>query len=302
VKRARSGLVFDILNVTLFCVIGVVMLFPFWNIIASSFVGAKEYYSRPFIVIPTNPTLSAYRYIFSTRWISNSFLISTLVTILGTAYNMLLVVTAAYALTKKGLPGRGFFTFYFLFTMYFSGGLVPYYLVVSKFLHLYDSLAAIIITNGIYVWNLLVLRTFFREIPPSMSESAIIDGANELQILVRIILPLSLPALATLTLFTAVGHWNEWARALYFINDENKLPLQNVLQRMLRDTSRETGNAAARGDMDKAYQNLMGGAAAPFDVAIKLATVTVTTLPILCVYPFLQRYFVKGVMIGAVKG
>jgi len=197
------------------------------------------------------------------------------------------------------LPGKSLLTFYFIFTMYFSGGLVPYYLVVSKYLRLSDTLAAIIITNGVNVWALLVLRTFFRELPTSIPESAIIDGANEFQILVRIIIPLSLPPLATLTLFSAVSHWNEWARALYFINNEFKLPLQMVLRRMILDPYSST----MRGNMDKAYQNLMGGSAETlFDVAIKSATVTVTTLPILCVYPFLQRYFVKGVLVGAVKG
>jgi putative aldouronate transport system permease protein len=299
VRRTKGELVFDIVNVSIFCALGLVMVFPFWNVIASSFVGAEEYYSRPFVLLPHAPKLNAYLYILSTKWIPNSFRVSTLVTIGGTAYDMLLVVTAAYALSKRRLPGKKAFTLYFVFTMYFSGGLIPYYLVVAKFLHLTDTLASLIVTNAINVWALLVLRTFFREMPTSIPESAIIDGANELQILVRIIIPLSLPPLATLTLFSAVSHWNEWGRALYFINDEYKLPLQNVLRRMILDPFSST----MRGNMDKAYQNLMGGTTETlFDVAVKSATVTVTTLPILCVYPFLQRYFLKGVLVGAVKG
>jgi putative aldouronate transport system permease protein len=298
-KRTFGEKTFDNLNIVFLGLIGLITLFPFWNVIASSFVGASEYFSRPFILWPHKFNFSAYLYIFSTGWIANGFKISIIITVLGTLYDMFLVSTTAFALSKKGLPGRKFFNTYFIITMYFSGGLVPYYLVVSKYLHMRNSIAAMIITSGLGVWSFLVLRTFFREIPESLPESARIDGANEFQILFKIILPLSLPAIATLTLFSAVGHWNEWYRALYFIDNDYKQPLQMILRRMVIDPN---SSISMRGNMDKAYQQLVGGSDETlFDMAVKSATVTVITIPIILVYPFLQKYFAKGVMIGSVK-
>jgi putative aldouronate transport system permease protein len=300
VKRSLGEKIFDTGNVLFLGIIGLVTLFPFWNVLATSFVGASEYYSRPFILWPHKFNPSAYLYLFSTNWIGNGFKISILVTVLGTFYDMFLICTAAYALaTRRSFPGKKFFTFYFLLTMYFGGGIIPYYLVVSKYLHLYNHIAAMIITSGLSVWSFMVLRTFFRDIPESLSESAKMDGANEFLILCKIILPLSLPAIATLTLFSAVGHWNEWGRALYFINDDYKQPLQMILRKMVLDPN---STVTMREVMNKAYQNLVGGTDETiFDVAVKSATIAVVTIPILCVYPFLQKYFSKGVMIGSVK-
>ena len=299
-KRTSGEKAFDIFNSGLLGFCGLITLFPFWNIIVTSFVGREEYYARNLILWPFKFDLSAYYYIFSTAWIKNGFKISILVTVIGTIYTMLLVCMAAFALNKKTLPGRKFFTTYFLITMYFSGGLVPYFLVVTKFLSMGDTLLALIITNGLNVWGFLVLRTFFKEIPDSLPESAALDGANDIQILFKIFLPLSLPALATLTLFNSVAFWNEWSRALYFINDDFKQPLQIILRRMVIDLN---SSITQRSIMDKMYQQLVGGTDKTiFDLAVKSATVSVVTVPILCVYPFLQKYFAKGVLIGSVKG
>ena len=150
---------------------------------------------------------------------------------------MILVCTAAYAMIKKDLVGYKFFNYYFLLTMYFGGGLIPYYLIVTKYLHLTDSIASMIITSSLNVWSYLVLKNFLREIPAELSESARIDGADEFTILLRIMLPLSLPSIATLSLFAAVGHWNEWGRALYFINSQEKQPLQMILRKIVLDVN-----------------------------------------------------------------
>lgn len=299
-KRSVGDWIFDSSNYLFLGLLGLITLFPFWNVFMTSLVGSAEYYAKPIVLWPDSPTLTAYRYIFSTNWIGSGFLTTIIITVAGTLFDMLLVCTAAYGMLKKSLPGYKFFNYYFLLTMYFGGGLIPYYLIVTKYLGLTDSIFAMIITSSLSVWSYLVLKNFLREIPAELSESAKIDGANEFTILFRIMLPLSLPSIATLSLFSAVGHWNEWSRALYFINSPDKLPLQMILRKMVLD---QNTVAAMKGAMDRAYQNLMGGSNETlFDEAVKAATVAVTTIPIMLVYPFIQKYFVKGVLVGSVKG
>jgi putative aldouronate transport system permease protein len=299
-KRSPGERIFDISNAVFLGIFGIVTLYPFWNVICTSLVGQNEFYNSTILLWPRKIIINAYQYIFSTDWIWSGFKTSITVTVFGTLFTMFLVCTAAYVLsTKRQLPGKKILVAYFLITMYFSGGIIPYYLVVVKYLPLYNSLLALIITNGLNVWGFLVLRTFFREIPAELPESAKMDGANEFTILLKVIIPLSLPALATLTLFNAVAHWNEWSRALYFIEDEHKLPIQMVLRKMVIDLN---SSQSMRSDMDKAYQQLVGGESKVFIEAVKAATITVATMPIVLIYPFLQKYFVKGVMIGSVKG
>ena len=299
-KRSTGDRIFDSINYIFLGMLGLITLFPFWNVMMNSLVGASEYYSKTVVLWPSHINISGYLYIFSTNWIATGFGVSTLITVLGTLFDMILVCTAAYAMIKKDLVGHKFFNYFFLLTMFFNGGLIPYYLVVTKYLHLTDTIASMIITSGLNVWSYLVLRNFFREIPSELSESAKIDGAGEFTILFRIMLPLSLPSIATLSLFAAVGHWNEWGKALYFINSAEKLPLQMILRKIVLDY---TTLGKMKGAMDKAYQLLVGGTNETlFDEAMKAATITVTALPIMLVYPFLQKYFVKGVLVGSVKG
>jgi putative aldouronate transport system permease protein len=299
-KRSVGDWIFDSFNYLFLGLIGLATLFPFWNVFMTSLVGATEYYSKTFVLWPSQINITAYQYIFGTNWIASGFGVTVTITVLGTLFDMLLVCTAAYAMTTKDLPGSKFFGLLFLLTMYFSGGLIPYYLIVTKYLHLMDSLASMIITSSLGVWSYLVFRNFLREIPTELPESAKIDGAGEMTILLRIMLPLSLPSIATLSLFSAVGHWNEWTRALYFINSPEKMPLQMILRKMVLDTN-SLGNMKMQ--MDRAYLVLVGGSNTTlFDEAVKAATVTVTALPIILVYPFIQKYFVKGVLVGSVKG
>jgi putative aldouronate transport system permease protein len=299
-RRSAGDHIFDTANYIFLGLLGLATLFPFWNVIMTSLVGAGEYYDKAVVLWPDKLNITAYQYILSTNWIGTSFLVTATITVGGVLFDMLLVCTAAYAMTKKGLAGFKFFNYFFLITMYFSGGLIPYFLLVTRYLKLTDSILSMIITSSLGVWSYLVLRNFLKELPVELPESARIDGAGEFTILFRIMLPLSLPAIATLSLFSAVGHWNEWSRALYFINDPNKMPLQMVLRRMVLDPN---SNMAMKGIMDKAYQEAVGGTNETlFEEAVKAATVTVTALPIMLVYPFLQKYFVKGVLVGSVKG
>jgi putative aldouronate transport system permease protein len=299
-KRSIGDWIFDSFNYLFLGLLGLATLFPFWNVVMTSLVGSTEYYSKMVVLWPSHINITGYQYIFSTNWIATGYGVTALITILGTLFDMILVSTAAYAMTKKDLIGYKFFNYFFLLTMYFGGGLIPYYLIVTKYLHLIDTLASMIITSSLGVWSYLVLKNFLREIPMELPESARIDGATEFTILWKIMLPLSLPSIATLSLFAAVGHWNEWGRALYFINSAEKEPLQMILRKIVLDPN---SLGKMQGAMEKAYQNLVGGTNDTlFEEAVKAATVTVTALPIMLVYPFLQKYFVKGVLVGSVKG
>ena len=299
-RRSIGDWIFDSINYVFLGILGLATLFPFWNVMMTSMVGSSEYYAKEVVLWPSHFNFSGYLYIFSTNWIATGYGVTVLITVLGTLFDMILVCTAAYAMTKKDIIGHKFFNYFFLLTMYFSGGLIPYYLIVTKYLHLTDNIASMIITSSLGIWSYLVMKNFLREMPPELTESARIDGAGELTILLRIMLPLSLPSIATLSLFAAVGHWNEWGRALYFINSAEKEPLQMILRKIVLDPN---SLGRMQGTMDKAYQELVGGTNDTlFEEAVKAATVTVTALPIMLVYPFLQKYFVKGVLVGSVKG
>jgi len=294
-ENSLGSRIFDTANVIFLGVFAILMLFPFWNVIMTSLVTAKEY--NEFLFFPNSLTTDAYKFIFVTPKIPQAFVMSVEITILGTAYDLLLICTTAYALSKRDLPGRSAISIFYLITMYFSGGLIPYYIVCTKYLHVQNfPLLACSITGTVAVYWVIVLRTFFKEIPESLSESARIDGANEFTILFKIILPLSMPAIATITLFQSVGFWNEWFRPMIFIQTDKKLPLQLLLRKMILD--QKNGSAQITQMQDAAAKFGIKGT---FHEAIKMATLVCATLPIMLVYPFLQKYFTKGVMIGSIK-
>ena len=214
--------------------------------------------------------------------------------IVGTAVNMLLTILGAYALSRKDMMLKTPITVLITFTMFFSGGLIPSFLVVQK-LGMYNSVWAIILPSAISTWNLLVLKTSFGEVPDSLLESARMDGANEFVILFRIVVPVSMAAIAAITLFYAVGRWNEWFSALMYLKDRSKYPLQMFLREMLVIPQGNNTQFAAEAVM-------VGENSAQLKEVVKYCTIVVSTVPILCFYPFLQKYFVKGVMIGSMKG
>ena len=305
-KTSLGSKIFDVCNYAFLAVLAFITLFPFWILIMSSFVGTAEYYSKLFVLWPTNWNITAYRFLFGTDWIFTGYKISIYMTVLGSLYSMLLVCLASYAMTFETLPGKTAINWYFIFTMYFGGGLIPYYIMITNYLKLSDNLLVLWLPGGLAVWSFLVLRNFFRGIPSDLRDSATIDGANEFTILWRIILPLSLPSIATLTLFAAVGRWNDWQSAFYYINDTKKLPLANILRKMvIFDTNADPRQNPAYMEMEMVYRRLVGGDRRDidiFDVAVKNATIAVAALPIMCLYPFFQKYFVKGVLVGSIKG
>ncbi len=267
-----------------------ICLYPFLNVIAYSLSGYNAVLSGKVTFYPIDFNLSAYKQILGRSQIWASMKTTVLVTLMGTATSLVLTLFAAYALSRNYLPGKKIFTGLILFTMYFSGGMIPTFLVV-KGLGMYDTLSALFIPQAINVFNFIVMRTFFRELPKSLEEAAKIDGASEMQVLVRVVLPLSLPIIATMALFYAVGYWNSYFEALLYIQDPNKYTLQLRLRSLLFGE-----------ELNNSGRFLEGVGTEVMTQSLKMATVAVSTIPILVVYPWLQKYFVKGVMLGSLKG
>jgi len=268
-----------------------ICLYPFLNVLAYSLSGYNAVLSGRVTFYPIDFNLSAYKQILGRTQIWVAMRTTVLVTLMGTATSLVLTIFAAYALSRNYLPGRSFFTGLILFTMYFSGGIIPTFLVV-KGLGLFDTLGALFIPQAVNVFNFIVMRTFFRELPKSLEEAAKIDGASEFQVLFKVVLPLSLPIIATISLFYAVGYWNSYFDALLYIQDPDKYTLQLRLRSLLFG---EELNTSGR-------PNLEGIGTEVMSQSLKMATVAVSTIPIIVVYPWLQKYFVKGVMIGSIKG
>lgn len=289
--KTVPGTAFDIGNYVFLTLYGLLAIFPFIYIIAGSFASDAELTERAVFLIPQTFTTAAYEFIFSTDIIMRSIWVSIYITVVGTIFNLVFTVTMAYPLARKTLPGRNTFLNLVIFSMLFGGGMIPTYLVIRE-LNLLDSLWALIIPGAISAFNLIIVKNFFQELPPELEEAARIDGCTELGLLWKIVLPLSKPVLATFTLFYAVGHWNSFFSALLYINNPDKWPLQVMLRQIVMLSQ------SAAGDMSSMDPNFVK----PPDQSIKMAVIVIGTVPILLVYPFLQKHFAKGVMIGSVKG
>jgi putative aldouronate transport system permease protein len=296
IRSSPGEKVFDFFNVLFFVVLIFVMLFPLWNVLMVSLVTIGEFYSKPLILWPAPFNFDNYRFIFSSDKIVTTFGVTAFVTVAGTAYSVLITAMLAYGLSKKGLPARKTLMALLTFTMFFSGGLIPYFLLIKGVAFLYNHVWVMIIPNGVSIWNFIIMKTYFQQMPDSLEESAKIDGANDISIFVRIVLPLSMPIIATFSLFNAVGFWNTYYDALLFIQNRKLHPLQLVLRQMIVEANMPPEMAAkfteARGKE---------GSIPIFEEGLKMASVIVATVPLLCIYPWLQKYFAKGVMIGSVK-
>jgi putative aldouronate transport system permease protein len=285
VDRKKIG-VFDIVNSIIMTLVGIITIYPFLNVLFISLSSTAEVNkSGSFLLYPKGLNLGSYQYVVNYAGLGDAFRNTIVITVVGTIINLLLTAAGAYVLTEKDMPGHNFLMGFVLVTMFFSGGLIPSYLVVNS-LHLVNTLWALMLPGAISTFNLILARNFFQEIPASLKEAARIDGASEFRILMTIIIPLSMPILATLTLFYGVGHWNEYSQAIIYINSPDLNPLQVIIQNMY----------------NTALGELNSDMLPPPVEGVRCATIMLTTLPIICVYPFLQKYFVKGVMIGSVKG
>jgi putative aldouronate transport system permease protein len=280
--------IFDGVNYTLLTIISLVTILPFIYILAVSFTSPHEVAKGGFILFPKEFSLSAYKYIFSTNTLIKSLGVSIYITVVGTAINLLLTSLMAYPLARQTLRGRQVILMAVLFTMLFSGGLIPTYFVV-KAMGLTNTLWSLMIPNAISAFNLIVLKNFFQQIPDGLEDSARIDGCSDVGVLFRIVLPLSLPAMATFGLFYAVTHWNQFFNAIMYINDNTKWPVQVLLREIVILAQSRIGDT---GFEETEIQPL----------TIRMAVIVFATVPIMLVYPFLQKHFAKGVMLGSVKG
>ncbi|MCY8981044.1 carbohydrate ABC transporter permease [Bacillus halotolerans] len=287
--NTKAGRVFDVCNILFLGGVGAITILPFLYIIAGSFATEAELAQRSFFIFPKTFTLDAYRYVFSTPTFIRSMGVSIFITVVGTAVQLFFTFTMAYPLAKRHVKGRNLLLNLVIFSMLFSGGMIPTYLVV-KSLGLLDSYWALILPMAINPFNLIIIKNFFQQLPQELEESAKIDGCSEIGVFWRIALPLSKPVIATFALFYAVGIWNDFFHALLYINDSAKWPLQMVLRQVtiLSDLTATNGDT---------MQNTI-----PPEQGIKLAVIVIATIPILAVYPFLQKHFAKGVLIGSVKG
>lgn len=278
--------VFDVFNTLLMAFVLFITVFPFVYLVSISISDQYLVATNQVVFYPKGLDLSPYRVVFEDTRIWRSYRNTIVYTIVGTTLNTMATTLLAYGLAKRGLPLRKIITPLITFTMMFKGGIVPLYLVVQK-LGMVNSMWAVILPGLVSVFNLMIVRTFFIGLPDSIMESAHLDGAGELTIFLRIALPLSLPAILTIGLYYAVHHWNTFFKALIFLNDPRKYTLQLILRNIV-----VAGQIESELDDDIMIVN----------ESIKGATILVATVPILCVYPFIQKYFVKGAMIGAVKG
>ncbi len=274
----------------LLIVLGFLMLFPFVYVIAVSFSSYKDVVGGGLILFPTHPTTEAYRAILKGGIVTHALWVSIGLTLIGTAVNMLMTVTMAYGLSRPGMPGSRAVLAIVLFTLLFTAGIIPNYLLVKN-LGLINSYGSLVLPGAINAFNLVILRQFFMNLPPELLESARLDGASDLWVLLRIILPLSKPVLAVVALFYGVAHWNDFFAATLYLNDAHKWPIQLVLRQYVLQGSALTSAV-----------NLDPNQPAPPTQTIQMAVVVIATVPILIVYPFLQRYFTRGVLTGAIKG
>ncbi|HBM79233.1 MAG TPA: ABC transporter permease [Clostridiaceae bacterium] len=287
-RQTKGEKIFEVFNVIIMCLLALVTLYPMINVLAVS-LSRNDYVVRGEVTFyPIGFTLKAYNYLFKFSTILDGYRNTLFLVIVGTALNLFFTAMTAYALSKRDLIGRNLFLFLIVFTMMFGGGMIPNYLLV-KDLHLINSLWSLILPGTISAYNLIIMKNFFQAIPRELIESSRIDGLSEMGILFRMVIPLSLPALTTIGLFYAVGHWNSFFDAIIYINNKKKWPLQLILRDILffADTQQAL--------TDDISTNI------PLE-PLKMATVIGTTLPVLVFYPFIQKYFVKGVMIGSVKG
>jgi len=291
--RSSGDKMFDAVNMTLLGIISIIVLYPLVFVLSASISDPAAVLGGDMWLLPKGITFEGYAKVFDNSDLLNSYGNTIFYTTLGTAINLVMTVMAAYPLSKRDFRGRNLLMGVMVFTMFFSGGLVPTYLLVKQ-LGMTNTFWALVIPNAVSVYNIIIMRTFFQSsIPGEIQEAAAIDGCSELRILRSVVLPLSMPILAVMVLFYSVGHWNAYFNALIYLTDRADYPLQLILREILIQGQME--EMVNVGDSSHAKTLLD-------QEAIKYAVVVVANLPILMLYPFLQKYFVKGVMIGALKG
>lgn len=291
VKRTPGDRAFDMINAVVLLLLCVVTLYPMWYVLCASFTDNTYLVAHPGLQLwPHNFTLGSYAMAFTHPLIVSGYKNIAVVMLVSLPLNLFLTLCAGYFMASKDVLLKKPVQFLIMFTMFFSGGMIPAYLNIRS-LGLYNTLWALILPGAMSVYNSIICRTAIQALPDSLVESAYIDGANDIVIVLRIIVPLIMPTMAVLLLYYGVSHWNAWFHAAIYLKDNDKLPIQNVMRSILIANSNVLNSAAAENDQVNQFAE-----------TIKYATIILTTVPVLCIYPFLQKFFVKGIMIGAVKG
>lgn len=286
--KSWNSRLFDGVNSLLLLLVSLITVIPFIHVIASSFATQKAYMQSKFILFPTEVSINAYKYIFSNDLLLRSLIVTVCITVAGTVINIVFTSLFAYSLSRRQLHFRKTIMFLIVFTIIYQAGLIPDYLIVKE-LGLLNTYWALMVPRAIIPFYLIILINFFRNLPDEIEESARMDGCGDLRMLLQIVMPLSKPALATLVLFYAVFHWNTYMHAILYLNDVTKWPIQVLLRQIVFVTQAGLG--------DSPVQDV----SVPPDT-VKMAVITVATFPILIVYPFLQKYFARGILLGSVKG
>ncbi len=264
----------------------IIIIYPFYNALLISISPEKVYLNTPFLLYPKEITMDNYTTVFSSTQLWSGVRITLILLFLGTAYQLFFTVITGYALSRNKWIGKNLVMNMILVTMFFGGGLIPYYFLIKN-LGLYDTLWVMIIPGAIDTYNMLLMRNYFASLPPDLEESAKIDGANDVQIFFKVYLPMSLPMLATIGLFFAVGNWNSWYNGMLFVETQSLKPLQLVLREMITTSA-------------SSVETL--GQKATYSEGLTMASVFFSIVPMMCFYPFLQKFFVKGLVVGAIKG
>ena len=289
IRKRQGGYIFSIFNYIFLVCAGLITFIPFLNVFAKSLSSEAAVISGEVSIFPVEPQIGTYKYVMVNFQFLNSMKVSVFITVAGTIFCMMMTVIATYPLSKPHLKGRKVILMLFVFTMLFNGGIVPNFLLIKK-LGLMNQLGALILPNLINVFNMLIIKNYFEEIPESVEEASKIDGASNIRILFSIIIPMSTPVLATIALFYAVNFWNSFFDSMIYINVPNKKPLQQYLVEMISRSQKPLTDVNVDAAMNRSPDS------------VKAATIMASTIPILFVYPFLQKYFVKGIIIGSVKG
>ena len=287
VKPSIGEKIFNVFNVIFMIFMIFICLYPFWYCITCSLSRDIVGNTGTLMLWPKGFSFEPYTHVLKNPLIVNGYKVTIFVVVTATVLNLVATTIAAFLLTRRNFAIKNFITVMMLITMYFSGGMIPTYMVYSRILGLRDSLLVLILPGAISVYNCIVMKSNFEGIHRSLEESVMVDGGNDMHVLWHIIVPLSKAVMAVMVLFYGVGHWNAWFDALLYITDPKKIPLQLALRSILIESQVDQNSGA---DNYATAEN------------IKFATILVATLPILCIYPFIQKYFVKGVMVGAIKG
>ncbi|MBU5344590.1 carbohydrate ABC transporter permease [Paenibacillus sp. FSL W8-0187] len=291
--ETRGDRIFNVINYTILILVTIIVMYPLVFVLSASFSDPQAVLRGEMLLWPKGVNLNSYVKIFQNKDIISGFTNTLVYTSLGTFINLTMTILAAYPLSRKDFVGRNAIMALLVFTMFFSGGLIPTYLLIKN-LGMLNTLWVMIIPNAVSIWNIIIMRTFFQQsIPGELQEAATIDGCSNIKILTRIILPLSMPIIAVTILFYAVGHWNAFFNALLYLSDKDKFPLQLILREILIQGQTNDMVKMSTESAIKQQREVEG---------IKYAVLVVANIPVLALYPFLQRYFVKGVMIGAIKG